>query len=252
LIKAGRRQLVNLRRELKEKDDEIRRLKAAAEERLQLIDGLSDRSGERLQAERRDEAMASEQRRSESLKALAAEREAKIAELEARLAAATSDEPAVVAASSRMLTALRVELEGRDETIAQLRSATHMLREELDRQHHAATERLKLIHDMEQRMRQTGGVANERAGVIERIQAGLEARDGDLAAMRSRVEQLRVELASKDAVIDKLEGLIGRTRDDGARAREESQRAAARIAELEALAAERLEVIRSLNRERSV
>lgn len=138
-----------------------------------------------------------------------------------------------------------------DEEIAdRLRGYIDDLRVEVDRQHTAAIERLALIEDMEQRMRGLGdqlragneareelqAAAQERLEVIERQQAGLVARDADIAA--------------KAALIDRYEALLAGRNDGEAQLREELQRVRAQLAEVEVLATERLDVIRALKSER--
>ncbi len=181
--------------------------------------------------DRLTESLAAEQRRAQSQQAALATANARVAELE-------SSGVSVAATSS-------------DELVARLRGSIHDMREELDRQHRAAKERLALIEDMEGRMRTLGAqvreardaaermrtAAQERLGVIERQQSGLLARDAEIAA--------------KTAMIEKLEAMVGARRDDEPGIREELRRAHARVAELESLAEERLEVIRAMKNGRA-
>ena len=231
LIRTSRRQLIRLRASLNEKDEEIRHLKAAADERLSLINRLDAQvaatgDGGRFE----EEAVASEQLHASSWRA--------------------------------QVTQLRQQLETRDEMLEEMRGTVQGLHDEVALQHRAATERLSLIEDMERRMQLSGAqvaevsqagdamrvVAEERADVIQRIQAGLEARDAEIVAARTHIDQLRVELSNKDAVLDRLESMVRENYERIVTLQGEVAREVTRAAELGALAQERLEVIQTLNR----
>ncbi|HEY5258346.1 MAG TPA: FkbM family methyltransferase [Candidatus Baltobacteraceae bacterium] len=265
LVRSMRRSLVNFRAELKAKDDEIHRLKDAADERLAVIQRVSSQAAAAAQAPEKSDNEAKLTQRVLELEKQVGQRDARLSALEGQIDASSSGDPSIITASVRVLGEMRLEIERRDATIAALRVGLEKQREEVDRQHTAAVERLRLLEKANERHQQTHEqleavrrehevqrkAAEERHAVIERLQGGLGARDGQVASKGAELERLKVEVRAKDAVIDKLDELVRSGRGESAQLREMMAHQEQAIAELQALSAERLEVIRALHEQRA-
>ncbi len=157
IIEQNRRQLVQLRIQLREKDREIHDLKAAAEERLALIDRLT-------------ESIAALQRRHE-------------------LPGPASDGELVA-----RLRGFNAELH--EEVERQHQAATERLAliEDMERRMRALGDQVRDARDAAERFR---AVADERLGVIERVQTELHAREAELAAKGAIIEKLDAMVAAR-------------------------------------------------------
>ncbi len=262
VVRLQSRSLVRLRASVSEKDDEIGRLKSAADERLALLS--------RLESDLREALSAQPQ-----LQVQLAERDQRLVSLEQRVAAMSVDDPATAATSARMLTELRRTVERRDAELGQLRAALAAQQGEIERlvqdaqDHHtllqqlasvtaqldiqrvAAEERAGVIERLMpaiEALEEQRTAASERAVVIETLQDAVEARDAEISRLTDSLKTVNFELSARDAVVDKLEEMARRHREESEGLRHVAEERQAVIAGLEALANERLDVIRSMHK----
>lgn len=289
LIRRQRAGVIQMRADLEAKDLEVRRLRTAAEERLNLIKRLqaaSRNAGVRI-AERthvpdeRVESMEAEllqagQLAEGRLRLLETLREEN-AELAARCESAEAERDlktgmlaslesqvrqlAEALAATGEAQSLREHLRKKEEVIQGLKATVDQQRDHINRYQTAANERLEVIRrfdahvaylreqleELSKRTEAEQKAAEERGRRIMELTQSLDERNRQLENLRASFESTKMDATAKDLLINKLDEFLKSQRDEAVEMRKVAEERLAVIEQLDELARERLEVIRSLN-----
>jgi len=289
LIRRQRAGLTQLRGDLEAKDLDIRRLRTAAEERLNLIrrlQGIGRIAGAQI-AERNQqidervghmevELLESGQLAEGRLRLVEALREEN-ATLTIRCESAESERDlktgmlgslesqvkqlSEALAATGEAEALRDHLRKKEEVIQGLKTTVDQQRDHIDRYLKTADERLELIKrfdahvaylrdQLEALTRRTEAeqeAAQERGRRVLELTQSLEERNRQLEDLRMAFESTKMDATAKDLLINKLDDFLRAQRDEATEMRKVAEERLVVIEQLDGLARERLEVIRSLN-----
>jgi FkbM family methyltransferase len=289
LIRRQRSGVMQMRADLEAKDIEVRRLRMAAEERLNLIrrlQGVSRSGGTRIaegthETDERAEAMGtvllqSSQLAEGRLRLVETLREENAA-LTARCEAAESERDlktgmlgslesqvkqlAEALAATGEEQTLREHLRKKEEVIQGLKTTVEQQRNHIDRYQKAANERLDIIQRFDahvaylreqleylnQRTEAEQKAAQERGRRIMELTQSLDERNRQLENLRASFESTKMDATAKDLLINKLDEFLKSQRDEAVEMRKVAEERLAVIEQLDELARERLDVIRSLN-----
>jgi len=280
LVRRQRSGVVQMRADLETKDIEVRRLRTAAEERLNLIRRLQGIgrgaaphiAGQAEEAQLLESTQLAEGRlrlvetlREENA-ALAARCEAAESERDLKTGMLASLESQVKQLSEALAAtgeaqALREQLRKKEDVIQGLKTTVDQQRDHIDRFQKAANERLDVIKRFDahvaylreqleylnKRTEAEQKAAQERGRRIMELTESLDERNRQLEELRGSFETTKMDATAKDLLIHKLDDFLKSQRDEAAEMRKVADERLAVIEQLDELARERLDVIRSLN-----
>jgi FkbM family methyltransferase len=282
LIRRQRAGLTQIRADLESKDLDMRRLRTAAEERLNLIRRLQSAGrnagaqiaerAHQIDAELLQAGQLAEGRlrlvetlREENA-GLAARCEAAEAERDLKTGMLGSLESQVRQLSEALAAtgeaqSLREHLRKKEEVIQGLKTTVDQQRAHIDRYQTAANERLDVIQRFDahvaylreqleylsKRTEAEQKAAQERGRRIMELTQSLDERNRQLENLRASFESTKMDATAKDLLINKLDEFLKSQRDEAVEMRKVAEERLAVIEQLDELARERLDVIRSLN-----
>lgn len=156
---------------------------------------------------------------------------------------------------------LAESLEKKEAVIDELKTALEQHREQGALLSRTAAERLDLIERLDNavthlraqlenisaEMNVQAAAAQERAEVISDLAETVRARDNHIAELRNALDATKMDSTSKDLLINKLDEFLASQRQQVEDIRKVADERLAVITELDVLARERLQVIRSMN-----